>query len=80
MAEGSIGDFGSNLMNVVGDLTTFRDFTIPGAPLPVPYPEVVAEAVESPEDFRGHIPGLFGSAAAEGYRRAADSAPLSTTI
>ena len=76
VGDGSIGDFGANLMTVVGDLTTFRDYTIPGAPLPVPYPEVVAEAVESPEDFRGHIPGLFGSAAAEGYKSVQGSAPL----
>lgn len=74
--EGSIGDFGTNLMNVVGDLTTFRDFTVPGAPLPVPYPEIVEKALSSGDELRDHIPDLLGDVMAEGYKRANGSAPV----
>ena len=74
--EGSIGDFGTDLMNVVADLTTFRDYTVPGAPLPVPYPDVVKELVESGDDFRARIPDLFGDVAALAYKRVKGTAPV----
>jgi len=73
---GSIGDFGSNLMKVVGDLTTGRRFTVPGAPLPVPHPDVVRKLVASPEVVRDSIPDLLGNIAGFSYKRAVGAAPL----
>jgi choline dehydrogenase-like flavoprotein len=73
---GSIGDFGTNLMNVVTDLTTGRDFTVPGAPLPVPYPDVVGKLLSSPSEVRDRIPDLLGDVAAWGYKRLTGAAPL----
>jgi len=65
----SIGDLGRHLMNVVRDLTTFREFTVPGAPVPVPYPEIVEKLVGSRDEIRDRIPDLLGDIAAEGYKR-----------
>ena len=76
LSRGAIGEFGSNLMTVVEDLTTFREYTIPGAPLPVPYPEIAREALDSPSVVRERLPDLFGEVAAEGYRSVTGSAPL----
>jgi choline dehydrogenase-like flavoprotein len=73
---GSIDAFGTNLMNVVGDLTTGRDFTVPGAPLPVPYPDVVGKLLSSTSEVRDHIPDLLGDVAAWGYKRLTGAAPL----
>ena len=73
---GSIGNFGTNLMKVAGDLTTGRDFTVPGAPLPVPYPDVVGKLLSSPSEVRDRIPDLLGDVAAWGYKRLSGAAPL----
>jgi len=72
----SIGDFGTNLMNVVEDLTTVREFTIPGSPLPVPYPEVLGKLLTSPSEIRDDIPDLLGDVAAWGYKHITGTAPL----
>lgn len=72
----SVDAFGRNLMNVVADLTTGRDFTVPGAPLPVPYPEIVAKLSGSTGELRDHIPDLLGDVTALGYKRLAGPAPL----
>jgi len=74
--QGTIDEFGTDLMNVVADLTTFREYTIPGAPLPVPYPEIVERTLEGGDELRDHIPDLLGDIAADGYRRLNGSVPL----
>jgi GMC oxidoreductase len=71
----------------VADLATWQDGTVPGGPLAVPLPEVVAEVRERllDGDFGELIPFLFGDIATVGYRDAlgalpADSATLTTRI
>jgi len=72
----SVDEFGTDLLNVVEDLTTGLEFTIPGAPLPVPYPDLVEKLIASPTEIRDRIPDLFGDVAAEGYKRINGAAPL----
>jgi choline dehydrogenase-like flavoprotein len=74
--QGSIGDLGSDLINVLSDLTSGLDFTVPGAPLPVPYPELVGKLIGSSAEVRDRIPDLFGDVAAEAYKRIHGTAPL----
>jgi len=78
---------GEHVARVVADLATWQDGTVPGGPLAVPLPEVVAEVRERllDGDFGELIPFLFGDIATVGYRDAlgalpADSATLTTRI
>jgi choline dehydrogenase-like flavoprotein len=71
------GDIGRDLSAVLSDLMTWHDATIPGAPLPVPYPEVVGELLRStPTERQALIPGLLGDLAAFGYSEIAEDIPL----
>jgi choline dehydrogenase-like flavoprotein len=72
-------DFGRHLTNVVDDLMSWQAFAIPGAPVPVPYPEVVSRLLRStPSEVESLLPDLLGDAAAVAYREVLGSAPLAT--
>lgn len=70
--ERALGDgLAQHLTNVVGDLMTWQEFTVPGAPIPVPYPEVIGRVVESmPIERRSLIPWLLGDIAGFAYKEA----------
>jgi choline dehydrogenase-like flavoprotein len=52
-------DFARHVMTLAGDLDSWQEIAIPGTPVPVPYLDMVREALESPEDtyiyLRGRI-------------------------
>jgi choline dehydrogenase-like flavoprotein len=71
------GDIGRDLSNVLSDVMTWHEATIPGAPLPIPYPEVVGELLRStPSERQALIPGLLGDVAAYLYSEVAEGIPL----
>ena len=58
------GDIGQDLSNVVSDLMTWHRFTVPGAPIPIPYPDVIGALMRAtPRQRQSLIPGLFGDIA-----------------
>ena len=62
--------FGRHLANVVADLSTWKSAAIPGAPLPVPFPEVVGQLIRStPVEAQALIPDLLGNIVAGVYSR-----------
>ena len=61
---------------VATDLMTWHRFTVPGAPLPVPYPEVVGKLAGSSAERKGVIPQVLGDIAAFAYTKFVGSAPL----
>jgi choline dehydrogenase-like flavoprotein len=69
-------EFGSKVASVTGDLMTWRKFVVPGAPLPVPYPEVARRAMRSRNAAVKLIPAVLGDVAATLYEEVAGSAPL----
>ena len=76
-AGARLDDFGRHVGHVASDVTTWRRFTIPGSPLPVPYPEVVSTLARSSRvDRRSLIPALLGDIAAFGYANASGAAPI----
>lgn len=81
IGEDAIGDLGEHLANVVGDLMTWHQFAIPGAPIPVPYPEVVDELIRStPRERRSFIPGLLGEVAAFVYTKIDGDVPVDSLL
>ena len=83
----ALDDLGEHVARVVADLVTWQDTTIPGGPLAVPLPEVVAEVRRRlmDGDLGEVIPFLFGDIATVGYRDVlgalpAESATLTTRI
>jgi choline dehydrogenase-like flavoprotein len=79
------GALAGHIANVLGDLGTWRAFAIPGAPLPIPYPELVGELMRrTPIEQQALIPDVLGDVAGAAYLRlygaAAESAVLRTRI
>jgi choline dehydrogenase-like flavoprotein len=72
----SSGGLTTHVRNVVGDLMTWRSVTVPGAPLPVPYPEVAGELAGSANDRRSVLPQVLGDIAAYAYTKLLGTAPL----
>ena len=70
----AIGD--RDVRAVATDLMTWHRFTVPGAPLPVPYPEVVGKLAGSGVERRGLVPQVLGDIATFAYTKFAGSAPL----
>ncbi|HUG47765.1 MAG TPA: GMC family oxidoreductase [Candidatus Limnocylindria bacterium] len=80
LTQGRLDEFGSHLANVVGDLSTFQQFTVPGAPLPIPYPELVGEVLNrNTADRLELIPAIFGDLAGAAYAQLY-GAPITTAI
>lgn len=66
--SGEFSSLGPHVTNVMADLMTWQKFTIPGAPLPVPYPEVLAELFGSGRDeVEALMPSLVGDIATRAY-------------
>jgi choline dehydrogenase-like flavoprotein len=58
---------------------TWDRFVVPGAPLPVPYPEVVGEVMRvTPRDRQSLIPGLLGDVASFVYTRMEGNIPVNS--
>ncbi|HEX2102781.1 MAG TPA: GMC family oxidoreductase [Solirubrobacteraceae bacterium] len=74
--EPSSGDLAEDVRKVAGDLGTWHAFTIPGAPLPVPYPEVAGKLLGSPDDRKALVPRVLGDIAAFAYTKLVGSAPV----
>jgi choline dehydrogenase-like flavoprotein len=74
--ESSGGGLAEDVRNVVGDLMTWRSVTVPGSPLPVPYPEVAGELLGSAADRRSALPQVLGDIAAYAYTKLVGTAPL----
>lgn len=63
-----IPDFGRHVGTVAADLITWQRFTIPGAPVPVPYPEVLAKVLgSSRREAEELMPLLVGNVVTRGY-------------
>jgi len=63
-----VPDLGRHLMNVVKDLSRWHQFSIPGAPIPLPYPEVLRRLMRASRTERERlIPALLGNVAASTY-------------
>jgi choline dehydrogenase-like flavoprotein len=66
-----------DVANVIGDLMTWHHSALPGAPLPVPHPDVLAEVARaSPVERRALLPGLLGEMAGYAYEKLLGSAPV----
>jgi choline dehydrogenase-like flavoprotein len=83
----ALDELGRHVARVVADLATWEDATVPGGPLAVPLPEVVAEVRQRllEGDLSGLIPFVFGDIATVGIRDVfgalpAESASLTTRI
>jgi choline dehydrogenase-like flavoprotein len=54
--------FARHLMSLAGDIDSWQELTIPGAPLPIPYLDVIREALDDPEEtyvsLRGDIDAI----------------------
>lgn len=75
--DASTAGFARDVANVMGDLTGWHRFTVPGAPLPVPYPEVASRlASGSALQRRDLIPGLLGDIAGYTYAKLLGTAPV----
>ncbi len=70
LSRGRLDEFGAHIVDVLGDLTTFQQYTVPGAPLPIPYPELVGEVLaRNTGDRLDLIPDVFGDVAGAAYAR-----------
>lgn len=66
---------------VASDVMTWRRFTVPGSPIPVPYPEVLSRVARSDRvDRASLIPALLGDIAGFGYAKASGSTPLDSLV
>jgi choline dehydrogenase-like flavoprotein len=54
-------DFARRLMTLAGDLDSWQEIAIPGAPVPVPYLDVIRDALRSPEDAYIYLRGRIES-------------------
>ena len=71
------GDIGQDISNVLSDLMTWHRFTVPGAPIPIPYPEVIGTVMRStPRERQSLIPGLLGDIAGFLYTEIGGNLPL----
>jgi choline dehydrogenase-like flavoprotein len=78
LARGApLDEFGRHVARVASDVTTWRRFGVPAAPLPVPHPDVVSALAHSTRvDRTSLIPALLGDIAGVGYARALGDAPV----
>ncbi len=79
--DGNLGDIGGDLSNVISDLMTWHRFTVPGAPFPIPYPDVVGSLMRaSPREQQSLIPGLLGDIAGFLYTEVEGNLPLDSLL
>jgi choline dehydrogenase-like flavoprotein len=61
-APDDAADFARHLMTLAGDVDSWQELAIPGAPVPIPYLDVIRRALEDPEDtyvdLRGHLEAI----------------------
>ncbi|MEO8422491.1 MAG: GMC family oxidoreductase [Actinomycetota bacterium] len=75
------GDIGQDISNVVSDLMTWHRFTVPGAPIPIPYPDVMGTVMRAtPREKQSLIPGLLGDIAGFLYTRVEGNLPLDSLL
>lgn len=75
------GDIGPDISNVVSDLMTWHRFTVPGAPIPIPYPDVIGTVMRAtPREKQSLIPGLLGDIAGFLYTRVEGNLPLDSLL
>jgi choline dehydrogenase-like flavoprotein len=81
LADRDLGDIGSSLTDILSDMMTWRDVTLPGSPLPVPYPDLVGELMRrTPSDRQALIPGVLGDVAGLLYQRAGGAVPVDSVV
>ena len=72
-----VGRLASQVASVASDLLTAPRYLLPGAPLPVPHPDVLAELALGDEEQReALLPALAGNIGAVVYREATGRAPV----
>jgi choline dehydrogenase-like flavoprotein len=72
-----LDDFGRHVSRLASDVMTWRRFTVPGSPIPVPYPEVGSRLARSgPVDRASLLPALLGDVAGFGYAKVSAAPPL----
>ena len=72
-----LGPLAEHLPSVTADLVTANQYLVPGAPIPVPYPHVLAKLARSSAAERAALlPRLFGNIAAAGYQEATGKGPV----
>ena len=69
-------DIAHDIATVFADLTTWQRGAIPGAPIPVPRPELVREALRSPRTIKAHLPELVGDIPTYAYSKLGGSRPV----
>lgn len=79
--HGKGGDIGPDVSNVVSDLMTWHRFAVPGAPIPIPYPDVIGALMRStPRERQSLIPSLFGDIAGFLYTKVQGNLPLDSLL
>jgi choline dehydrogenase-like flavoprotein len=75
-----LGDLGKHLASVSRDLMSWQSVTIPGAPLPVPFPELAHKFTRSARvEAQALLPGIFGDIATSAYAKTV-GAPLEHVV
>jgi choline dehydrogenase-like flavoprotein len=54
-------EFARRVMTLAGDLDSWQEIAIPGAPVPIPYLDVIRDALRSPEDAYIYLRGRIES-------------------
>ena len=70
------GELARHVRNVAGDLLTWRRSTIPGSPVPLPYPDVAGELAGGGEVGERMLPGVLGDIGTFVYRQVRRQAPV----
>lgn len=60
-APDDASDFARHVMTLAGDLDSWQKIAIPGPPVPIPYLDVIRDALESPEDTYIYLRGQLES-------------------
>ena len=58
-APDDAADFARHVMTLAGDLDSWQKIAIPGTPVPIPYLDVIREALDSPEDTYIYLRGTI---------------------
>jgi choline dehydrogenase-like flavoprotein len=70
-------ELSDHVRRVLADLQTWQRYALPGGPLPLPRPEIVAALLRRDRDeVERLLPSLVGSVGAEAYRQLSGRAPV----